>query len=71
MPDLDLAQLAHDLVQLRSGLGPRRAELRQRLAAVDSKLRRERNIERLRQADLKARLAMLDSRPCNGLAGCP
>jgi hypothetical protein len=54
-PDL-AAQLAADLRAMRSGHGPGRGEMRERLAMVDEGLRRERNIEALRYADRAARL---------------
>src|SRR5262245_53230382 len=59
---LDLDRLAADLADMRLGRGERRIELRRRLAAIDPRLRRERNIERLRLANAKAQLRMLDSR---------
>lgn len=61
MPD-PAAQLAADLADMRTGRGPRRAELRERLASVDPQLRHQRNLERLRLAGLRARLRLLDTR---------
>ena len=60
----DLVRLAHDLDRLRSSHGSeqRRTELRERLNGVDPELRRQRNIERLRLTDIKARLRGLDTR---------
>jgi hypothetical protein len=58
----DFTRLAADLAAMRSGHGPRRAELRERLATIDPALRHARNLERLRLAGLKARLRMLDTR---------
>src|SRR5215470_13564411 len=58
----DLARLAADLAAMRSGHGRRRAELRERLNGVDPELRRQRNVERLKLADIKARLRMQDTR---------
>jgi len=62
MPDLDLARLGADLDLMRSGHGPRRQKLRQLLAAVDPRLRRERNIARLRLAHIKFQLRTQDTR---------
>jgi hypothetical protein len=58
----DLTRLAADLAAMRSGHGPRRSELRERLATIDPALRHSSNLERLRLAGLKARLRMLDTR---------
>ena len=58
----DFTRLAADLAAMRSGHGPRRAELRERLATIDPALRHSRNLERLRLAGLTARLRMLDTR---------
>ncbi len=58
----NLARLAADLSEMRLGRGPRRAQLRELLAAIDSELRRVRNLEFIRLAVAKARLARLDSR---------
>jgi hypothetical protein len=55
MPDL-AARLARDLADMRTGHGARRHEMRERLAMVDPELRRLRNLESLRLADLAARL---------------
>src|SRR5215472_1320610 len=60
MPDLD--RLARDIARMRSGHGTRREELRDRLDSIDPELRRQRNLERLRLADIKARLRGLDTR---------
>lgn len=57
-----LARLAAELQAMRSGRGPRRAELRRLLAEIDPTLRKARNIERLRLADAEMRLRALDSR---------
>jgi hypothetical protein len=67
MPDLDLAQLAHALIEMRVGRGRHRQELRRRLALVDGKLREERNLERLKLAGLKARLNTSDTRLDNAV----
>jgi hypothetical protein len=67
MPDLNLPRLARDLADMRTGHGPRRAELRRRLAQVDGKLREERNLERLKLAGLKARLGAFDTRLDNAV----
>jgi hypothetical protein len=61
-PMPNLTDLGRALSLMRTGRGPHRQELRQRLAAIDPELRRRRNIERLKLANVKARLAMLDSR---------
>ena len=58
----DFTRLAADLAEMRVGRGPRRAELRERLATIDPALRNARDLERLRLAGLKARLRMLDTR---------
>jgi hypothetical protein len=50
------AELAAALSEMRRGRGPRRQEMRERLATVDEGLRRGRNIEAVRLADLSARL---------------
>ena len=55
MPDL-AAQLARDLADMRTRRGVRRQETRERLNAVDEGLRRQRNLEALRLADLASRL---------------
>jgi hypothetical protein len=57
-----LGDLGHALYEMRVGRGPHRQELRQRLAAVDPALRRARNIERLKLANIKARLNGVDTR---------
>ena len=62
MPQLDLARLARDLTAMRSGHGSRRHELRQLLASVDPELRRRRNIETLRLAQLRHQLSASDTR---------
>jgi hypothetical protein len=59
---MDLIRLAAELDLMRTGRGSRRRQLRERLAQVDSGLRDQRNTERLKLANAKARLAMLDSR---------
>jgi hypothetical protein len=55
MPDL-AAQLLDDLRRIRTGHGARLHEMRERLALVDPELRRRRNLEALKLADLGARL---------------
>jgi hypothetical protein len=62
MPEFDLARLAHDLNAMRRGHGPRRVELRERLAAIDPRLRHARNLENMKLSGIKARLRSLDSR---------
>jgi hypothetical protein len=62
MPDLDLTQLTHAPIEMRVGRGRHRQELRRRLAAVDPELRRVRNIETLRLAQLRHQLRMADTR---------
>ena len=59
---MDLIRLAAELDLMRTGRGRRRQQLRERLAQVDGRLRDQRNIERLKLANARARLAMLDSR---------
>jgi hypothetical protein len=61
MPDLD-ARLAADLVDLRTGRGPRREDLRRRLHQVDAGLRNERNRTRLRLAQLQVMARTADTR---------
>jgi len=65
-PDLD--RLARDLADMRSGHGARRAELRERLNAVDPALRNARNIEWMRLAQAKVQ-ATTDTRG-NPRLGC-
>ena len=57
-----LTQLSAELHLMRSGRGPRRVELRLRLAAVDAGLRRGRNVERLKLAQIQHLLRSLDTR---------
>jgi hypothetical protein len=61
MPDL-IARLVHDLDRMRSGHGARLQELRLQLSRVDAGLRRLRNVERLRLANTRAKIRMLDTR---------
>ena len=58
------AQLARDLARLRTGHGPetRRQDLRQRLTAIDPGLRRERNVAKLRLAQLEHQVRTADTR---------
>jgi hypothetical protein len=67
MPDLDLTQLGHALIEMRVGRGRHRHELRRRLALVDGRLREARNSERLKLAGLKARLNKSDTRLDNAI----
>jgi hypothetical protein len=55
MPD-HADRLAHDLRDTRTGRGVRRQEMRERSNAVDEGLRRQRNLESLRLANLASRL---------------
>jgi hypothetical protein len=57
-----LVRLARDLAAMRSGHGPRRAELRQRLATIDPELRHARNLEHVKLSGIRARLRNLDTR---------
>jgi hypothetical protein len=51
---LNLPDLAADLADMRRGRGPRLVELRRLLAGVDPVLKKDRNIEALRLANLSA-----------------
>ena len=59
---MNLVRLAAEIDLMRTGRGSRWQQLRERLAQVDSGLRDQRNTERLKLANAKARLATLDSR---------
>jgi hypothetical protein len=58
----NLADLGRALDLMRSGHGPRRLELRRLLGMIDPELRRMRNLERLRLANARSKLRMLDTR---------
>jgi hypothetical protein len=58
----DFTRLAADLAAMRSGHGPRRAELRERLATIDPQLRHARNLEHIKLSGIRARLRNLDTR---------